>query len=86
MAKVKFIPNKGALRAIMQSTPVTGLVVNSANKMRATANSMGSGKYAVSSAVGSVSAHAFVKTTDIVSRKSNAKHNTLLKSISAGGV
>lgn len=82
----KFEPKRGALKTLMQSGEIQGLVTQSANQMKEAADSMGSGKYSVKSRVGKVSAHALVVTTDIVSRRSNAKHNSLLKSISSGGV
>lgn len=86
MGKNKFELKRGALREIMQSSGIQGLVTQSANQMKASADSMGSGRYVVKSGIGKVSAHAIVGTTDIVSKKSNAKHNSLLKSISSGGV
>lgn len=86
MASNEFKPNRGALRSIMQSGEIQGLVTRAANQMKASADSMGSGRYVVKSGMGKVSAHAIVGTTDIVSIKSNAKHNSLLKSISSGGV
>lgn len=82
----EFKPKRGALKQLMNSGEIQGLVMQSANQMRASADSMGSGRYRVNSGMGSVSFHAFVGTTDFLSRKSNAKHNSLLKSISSGGV
>lgn len=87
MAKsVEFKPNRAAFRQIMQSGEVASLLLRSANQMKYSADQVGSGVYAAESQMGKVSAHAIVRTTDIISRRSNAKHNTLLKSIDAGRV
>lgn len=86
MAKVEFKANRGALIEIMQSGPVESLLLQSAQQMKDAADSVGSGKYEADVMIGKVSAHAMVKTTDYLSMVSNAKHNTLLKSIDAGRV
>lgn len=79
-------PKPGALKQLMNSGEMQGMITRSANQMKTSADSMGSGRYSVKTGMGKVSFHAIVGTTDIVSRRSNAKHNSLLKSISSGGV
>lgn len=86
MGDVEFKPNRAAFRQIMKSGPIRALLAQSASLMKASADSMGSGVYAADVRDGAVSAHGMVKTTDIISRRSNAKHNSLLKSIDAGRV
>lgn len=84
--KVKFQPYATGFREIMKSRPVKSLMLKSARQMKNAADSMGSGKYEADVIIGKVSAHGMVKTTDYRSMRSNAKHNTLVKSIDAGRV
>lgn len=86
MARFKFKPNSEALPKIMKSGAAQSLVLQSATKIKASADSMGTGVYQIKTSVGSVSAHARVGTTDYVSMVSNAKHNSLLKAMGSGGV
>lgn len=81
MADVEFKANKGALKSIMQSGEILGEVQSVASRICSTANASSKGTYIVKSDIGKVSARAVVVTADIVAIKSNAKHNTLLKSI-----
>lgn len=80
----RFKPNIYGYRAIMNSGEIQGVCLASASAMKNHADSMGSGRYSCDVRPGRVRCHAIVGTTDIVSRRSNAKHNTLRKSIDAG--
>ena len=82
MAKVTM--NHAGARAIMNSGVVQGELLNRASRICGTANSIGSGRFVADVQPGKNRAHAMVKTTDAKSRRSNAKHNTLLKSLDAG--
>lgn len=68
----------------MNSPEVQDALLERANAVKARADSMGSGTYAADVRPGKNRAHAMVKTTDAKSRASNAKHNSLLKSLDAG--
>lgn len=82
MAKVKM--NSAGARAIMNSPEVQAELLRRANAIKDCADSMGSGVYEADVQPGKNRAHAMVKTTGARSRASNAKHNTLLKSLDAG--
>lgn len=84
MANVKVKMNSAGARAILNSAGVQGNLLNRANGIKASAEGMGNGKYSADVRPGKNRAHAMVKTTDFVSIKSNAKHNTLLKALGAG--
>lgn len=82
MVKV-YINHQGA-REILNSQEVQDELLRRAELIREKADSVGSGKYEADVQPGKGRAHAMVKTTDARSRASNAKHNTLLKSLDAG--
>lgn len=68
----------------MNSPEVQDALLERANAIKARADSMGSGTYEADVRPGKNRAHAMVKTVDAKSRASNAKHNSLLKSLDAG--
>jgi hypothetical protein len=76
--------NSAGAREILNSPQVQKELLRRANLIKANADSVGSGKYTADVQPGKNRAHALVKTTDAVSCASNAKHNTLLKSLDAG--
>lgn len=80
----KFEPNLAGYISIMNSLGIQARCLSSASAMRDKADSIGSGRYRCDVRPGKKRCHAIVGTTDIVSRRSNAKHNTLRKSIDAG--
>ncbi|SDY29102.1 hypothetical protein [Eubacterium barkeri] len=84
MADVKVKINSAGARQLLNSAAVQGELLKRAEKIKVRADGMGSGKYVADVQPGKNRAHAMVKTTDFISKKSNAKHNTLLKSINAG--
>jgi hypothetical protein len=84
MANVKVKINSSGARQLLNSSAVQGELLKRAEKIKASADGMGSGKYAADVRPGKNRAHAMVKTTDFKSMASNAKHNTLLKSLDAG--
>ncbi len=84
MANVKVKINSSGARQLLNSTAVQGELLKRAEKIKARTDGMGSGKYTADVQPGKNRAHAMVKTTDIISKRSNAKHNTLLKSMDAG--
>lgn len=86
MQRCRFVANRAAFRELMNGPAVVALISKSTAKMAAFADSVGSGRYDHDVMPGRVSPHGMVKTTDVISRNSNAKHNTLRKSIDAGRV
>ncbi|MEG1433902.1 hypothetical protein [Eubacterium sp.] len=83
MADVKVRINSSGARQLLNSAAVQGELLKRAEKIKARADGMGSGKYTADVQPGKNRAHAMVKTTDIVSRASNANNNTLVKSLGA---
>ena len=81
-ARVK-MNSKGAV-LVMNSQEVQSELLRRAEAIRDKAETLGSGSYAADVQPGRTRAHAMVKTTDARSIASNAKHNTLLKSLDAG--
>ena len=81
---VKVKINSTAARQILNSGVVQGELLKRAQRIKSSADSMGAGTVAADVRPGKNRAHALVKTTDHISKKSNAKHNTLLKSMDAG--
>lgn len=76
--------SRSGARALLNSNEVMGDLLSRAERMRDRAQSMGSGAYEADVRPGRNRAHAMVKTTDARSMASNAKHNSLLKSLDAG--
>lgn len=84
MGKAKVRMSNAGARAIMNSPDVQSELMSRASAIKGRADSIGSGTYEADVRAGKNRAHAMVKTTDAMSRASNAKHNTLLKSLDAG--
>lgn len=84
MARVTVKISAAGARALMRSPEVQADLLARAERMRDKADSMGSGRYAADVIAGKNRAHARIKTTDDLSKASNLKHNSLLKSIDAG--
>lgn len=84
MASVRVEINHAAAQALLNGAEVQGELLRRAEAIKARADSVGSGTYAADVRAGKNRAHAMVKTTDAKSVKSNAKHNTLLRSLDAG--
>ena len=78
ISRAKF--SNSACKALLNDDGVQADLFARMERVRASADSMGSGKYKADVRSGKNRAHAMVKTTDIVSRNSNAKHNTLVRS------
>lgn len=76
--------NSAGARQLLNSEEIQWDLYDRAQRIRAKADSVGSGKYKADVRPGKNRAHAMVKTTDIVSMASNRKHNTLVKSLDAG--
>lgn len=76
--------SKDGARAILNSPEVQAELLQRAEAIKRHADSIGSGRYAADVQPGINRAHAMVKTTDTLSIRSNAKHNTLVKSLDAG--
>lgn len=84
MAKVKVKMNHSGSREMLNSPEVQDDLLERANRILDKVNSIGSGEYVADVQPGINRAHAMVKTIDYRSMASNAKHNTLLKSLDAG--
>lgn len=84
MAKFKVKISIHGCNELRNSEEVQQYILERAERIKAKADSIGSGKYIADVQPGRTRAHAMVKTTDAKSMASNAKHNTLLKSIDAG--
>lgn len=86
MAKWKVKINSAGAREVMNSSGVQSDLLNRANRIKARADSMGSGTYEADVQPGKSRAHAMVKTPrgDFKTMASQRKHNTLLKSMDAG--
>lgn len=84
--KVKvYMKNKGS-RALLNSSEVQADLLSRAGRIKARADSIGSGRYEADVQPGKTRAHAMVKTPsgDFRTMASQRKHNTLLKSLDAG--
>lgn len=87
MAKVtKVVMNHAGAAEVMNSAGVQGDLLARAERIKARADGMGSGTYEADVQAGRNRAHARVKTPsgDFRTMASQAKHNTLLKSMDAG--
>lgn len=86
MAKVKVRMNPAGAREVLNSSGVQQDLLARAERIKARADSMASGKYEADVQPGKNRAHAMVKTPkgDFATMASQAKHNTLLKSMDAG--
>ena len=84
MGRVKVSMSRSGSLALMRSPEVQADLLVRAERIRDRADSIGSGRYAADVVPGKNRAHARVKTTDDLSKASNLKHNSILKSIDAG--
>lgn len=85
-SKVKVCMSDSGSRALLNSAGVQADLLGRAERIRAKADSIGSGKYEADVQPGKTRAHAMVKTPngDFRTMASQRKHNTLLKSLDAG--
>lgn len=81
---VKVKMNSKGSRNILNASGVQKELLRRAKRMKASADGMGKGVYEADIQPGKNRVHAMVKTTDLISIKSNAKNNALLKSLDAG--
>ena len=70
-------------RALMNSKEVQADILERAEKVAARASTFGSGNFYADVQAGKVRAWALVKPEDYMSIVSNAKHNSLVKSLDA---
>lgn len=86
MAKVKVVMNRAGSVALMNSAEMQSDLLSRAERIKARADGMASGKYEADVQIGKTRAHAMVKTPsgDFKTMASQRKHNTLLKSMDAG--
>ena len=84
MSKVKVRMNIPGCIALRNSEGVQADLLARAQRIKAQAETFGSGTYDADVQPGKTRAHAMVKTTDPRSMASNRKHNSLLKAIGAG--
>lgn len=79
--------SRAAARAIMKSPGVRADLINRAKRIRDAAEDMsesGNAEYMVSTYDGNVAAKVHVFCANNAAKRSNAKHNSLVKSIDAG--
>lgn len=79
--------SRSAARALMKNPAVRADLVSRAERIRAAAEALsdsGNAKYGVATWDGNVSTHAVVYTRNLAAKRSNAKHNSLIRSIEAG--
>lgn len=84
--KVKVVMNASGSVSLMNSAEMQADLLGRAERIKAHADSMGSGKYIADVQPGRTRAHAMVKTPekDFRAMASQRKHNSLLKSMDAG--
>ena len=84
MSRVRVKINRAGAAEVRNSPGVQADLLARAERIKAKAESFGSGVYEADVQSGRTRAHAMVKTTDPRSMASNAKHNSLRRSIDAG--
>lgn len=84
MSRVKVRMNIPGCISLRNSAEVQSDLLSRAERIKDQAETFGSGLYDADVQPGRTRAHAMVKTTDYRSMASNAKHNSLLRSIDAG--
>lgn len=86
MAKVKVVMNQAGCNELRNSPGVQAELLARAQRIKASADGMGSGKYEADVRPGRTRAHAMVKTPkgDFLTMQSQVKHNTLLKALGSG--
>ena len=86
MARVRVEMSTPGSIALLNSEGVQQDLLRRAERIKASADSMGSGEYVADVRPGKTRAHARVKTAGTWrDYYSNRKHNSLLKSLDAGG-
>ena len=87
MAKIEVVMNSDGARELLNSSGVQSILLARAQRIKSSADGMGSGKYEADVRPGKNRAHAMVKTPegDFLTMQSQVKHNTLLKALGAGG-
>lgn len=84
MGNVKVKMNRAGARGLLNGAEVQGDLLARAERVRASAESMGPGEFVADVQPGKQRAHAMVKTADYESAKSSAELNSLVKSMGAG--
>lgn len=88
MSGVKVVMNSAGCEAILSSSEVQSDLLARANRIKAAADSVGSGKYEVSQRTGYKGGRPYVivhvPEGDWRTYNSNKKHNTLQSALSAG--
>ena len=84
MAKVRVRMNPSGVRDVLNAPGVQQDLLARAQRIAESASSVASGVFTADVQPGKNRAHAMAKTTDARSIASNAKHNSLLKSMDAG--
>lgn len=84
MSKVRVKMNIPGCIELRNCREVQDDLLSRAKRIKNQAETFGSGLYDADVRRGKTRAHAMVKTTDPRSMASNAKHNSLLKSVDAG--
>lgn len=84
MAKCIVAMNHAGARSLLNGEAVQADLMARAERIADRAGSMGSGEYVADVMPGRNRAHARASTTDARSIVSNAKHNSLIKSMDAG--
>lgn len=83
MAEIKVKINYAGARVLRNSPEVQADLLRRARLIQARAGTSGA-EFDADVQPGKSRAHAIVRTTDLKSQRSNAKHNTLLKALDAG--
>ena len=88
MGNVKVVMNTKGIEAVLSSAPVQNDLMIRANRIKAAADSIGSGKYEVDQRRGRQGGRPYwvvhVPDGDWSTYYSNKKHNTLLRALDAG--
>lgn len=88
MAKITKVKiSRAGARRVMKSPAVRADLIQRAKRIRDNAQGMsesGQATYTVAAYDGKVSAHAVVYTQNDAAKRSNAKHNSLIRSMDAG--
>lgn len=88
MARVKVVKNIPGIEAVLASAEVQADIMARAQRIKAAADSVGSGKYEISTRTGRKGGRPYVvvhvPNGDWLTYNSNKKHNTLRNAMSAG--
>lgn len=89
MARIRIQTHRVGVTEVLTSLGVLGEIDKQARHVASVANGMHNAKGYVGDAIigdgAKPRAHGMVKTTDLHTKRSNAKHNTLLKALQGGG-